>query len=110
MEPLSDPAAYGGDPADAFDVIAPSLPGFGFPGPLDKPGIDALKTADLWATLMTDVLGYPRFAAHGGDWGAFVTAQLGHKYADRVIGTHMAAGAPLDFFQSPLSAADYGPD
>jgi pimeloyl-ACP methyl ester carboxylesterase len=108
---LADPAAHGGDAADAFDVIVPSLPGFGFSAPLDRPGVDALATADLWQRLMNDVLGYGRFAAHGGDWGAFVTAQLGHKYADRLLGIHLANGAPLDFFQTGLPVAeDYADD
>jgi pimeloyl-ACP methyl ester carboxylesterase len=111
IEPLADPAAYGGDPADAFDVIVPSLPGFGFSSPLSTPGIDALRTADLWRVLMCDVLNYPKFAAHGGDWGAFVTAQLGHKHADSLIGIHLANGAPLDFFQTGLPVPeDYASD
>jgi pimeloyl-ACP methyl ester carboxylesterase len=62
------------------------------------------RTADVWATLMTDVLGYPRFAAYGADWGAFVSAQLGHKYADRVVGVH-GAGA-LDFWNIERPWAD----
>jgi len=111
IEPLADPAAFGGDPADAFDVVAPSLPGFGFSTPLAQPGIDAIRTADLWQSLMNDVLGYGRFGAHGGDWGAFVTAQLGHKHADRLIGIHLANGAPLDFFQAGLpDASEYAAD
>jgi len=109
--PLTDPAAHGGDPADAFDVVVPDLPGFGFSSPLRKPGVDALLTADLWQRLMNDVLGYGRFAAHGGDWGAFVTAQLGHKHANRLIGIHLANGAPLDFFQTGLPGPEeYAPD
>ena len=63
--PLSDPAAYGGDPADAFDVVVPSLPGFGWSSPLEVTGVTCQRTADLWATLMTDVLGYDRFAGGG---------------------------------------------
>lgn len=89
--PLTDPAAYGGDPADAFDVVVPSLPGFGFSSPLPRSGVNFLTTADVWVTLMTEVLGHERFAAHGGDWGAQVTAQLGHKYADRLIGIHLTS-------------------
>ena len=69
IRPLSDPAAFGGDPADAFDVVAPSLPGYGFSTPLTKPGINFWRTADLWVTLMQDVLGYRRFAAQGGGLG-----------------------------------------
>jgi pimeloyl-ACP methyl ester carboxylesterase len=90
--PLTDPAAHGGDPADDFDVVVPSLPGFGFSSPLTTPGVTLARVADLWATLMRDVLGYERFAAHGGDNGASVTVHLGHKYADRLLGIHMAPG------------------
>jgi hypothetical protein len=96
--PLTDPAAYGGDPADAFDLVVPSLPGFGFSGPLERTGIDFVSTADLWVTLMRDVLGYERFAAHGGDWGAKVTAQLGHRYAAHLIGIHLSTIFPLASF------------
>ena len=104
--PLTNPAAYGGDPADSFDVIIPSLPGFGFSSPLTVPGITATRTADLWHTLMTEVLGYDRYAVHGGDWGGFVTAQLAHKYHASVIGMHALGGAPLDCFNKPLPSAD----
>jgi pimeloyl-ACP methyl ester carboxylesterase len=95
--PLSDPAAHGGDPDDAFDVIVPSLPGYGFSTPLTQPGLNYSRTADLWVELMAG-LGYGRFATHGGDWGAIISAQLGHKYADRLIGTHFTLMTPLDFF------------
>jgi pimeloyl-ACP methyl ester carboxylesterase len=100
--PLADPASYGGDPADAFDVVVPSLPGFGFSTPLEKTGIEFSRTADLWVTLMRDLLGYDRFAAHGGDWGALVSAQLGHKYAEHLIGVHLGLSFPLDFFANGL--------
>jgi pimeloyl-ACP methyl ester carboxylesterase len=96
--PLSDPAAHGGDPADAFDVVVPSLPGFVFSTPLTRSGVSWLDTADLWATLMTKVLGYERFAAHGGDWGAMVTTQLGHKYAEQMIGIHLTNAFPVPAF------------
>ena len=86
---LSDPAAYGGDPADAFDVVVPSLPGFGFSTPMTVDGVQTQWTADLWTRLMTDVLGYEKFAAAGGDFGAAITSQLGHKYGDRIIGIHV---------------------
>ena len=89
LGPLADPAAFGGDPADAFDVIVPSLPGFGFSSPINRRGVNFWTTSDLWIRLMVDVLGYERFGAHGCDMGWFVTAQLGHKYADRLIGTHV---------------------
>ncbi len=96
--PLTDPAAHGGDPADAFDVVVPSLPGYGFSTPLTTPGINYWRTADLWVTLMQEVLGYERFAAQGGDWGALVTSQLGHKYAEHLIGIHLTDAIMLNMF------------
>jgi pimeloyl-ACP methyl ester carboxylesterase len=105
--PLADPGSHGGDPADAFDVIAPSLPGYGFSTPLRTPGVNFWTTADLWTKLMTR-LGYERFATQGADWGAFVSSQLGHKYADRVIGLHIQLLAPLDTFSGGKPASsDY---
>lgn len=98
IRPLADPGAYGGDPADAFEVIVPSLPGFGFSTPLEVPGINFWRTADLWQKLMTEQLGFEKFAAQGGDWGALVTAQLGHKYADSLIGIHLTNVIPLSLF------------
>ena len=80
--PLSDPAAHGGDPADAFEVIAPSLPGFAFSSPLTTEGMFFNPTADLWVKLMAR-LGHDRFATQGGDIGSFVSARLGHKYAEQ---------------------------
>ena len=89
--PLTDPAAHGGDPADSFDVVIPSLPGYAFSTPLTRSGVTFMTTADVWVTLMTEVLGYDRFAAHGGDWGAQVTAQLGHKHTERLLGIHLTS-------------------
>ena len=97
IDPLTDPAAFGGDPVDAFDVIVPSLPGYGFSTPLRQPGINFVSTADLFVKLMAG-LGHARFAVHGHDWGAIIAAQLGHKYADRLIGTHFTTMLPLDLF------------
>src|SRR5438093_5027712 len=85
---LTDPAAHGGNPTDAFYLIVPSLPGYPSSTPLRITGINWWKTADLWVQLM-DRLGYERFATHGGDWGSFISAQLGHKYADRIVGVHI---------------------
>jgi pimeloyl-ACP methyl ester carboxylesterase len=96
--PLADPGAHGGDPADAFDVVVPSLPGFAFSTPLAQTGIHWGSTADLWVKLMRDVLGYARFGAHGGDWGALVTSQLGHKYADALLAVHLTNAFPLPVF------------
>ena len=102
--PLTDPAAFGGDPKDSFDVIVPSLPGFGFSTPLTATGINFWRSADLWVSLMRDVLGYDRFAAAGGDWGSLTTAQLGHKYGEHLIGVYLLLMAPLTLFNEPLSS------
>ncbi|RAJ58949.1 epoxide hydrolase-like protein [Streptomyces sp. Amel2xB2] len=102
LDPLADPGAFGGDPADAFDVIVPSLPGFGFPGPLTGfPDVNFWKVADLWHLLMTRTLGHDRYAAGGCDIGGLISSQLGHKYADHLYGIHIGSGLPLDFFNGP---------
>ncbi|MCH8242515.1 MAG: tetratricopeptide repeat protein, partial [Planctomycetes bacterium] len=80
-----------GDPADAFDVVAPSLPGFGFSGQPTERGMEVQQVAGMWNKLMTENLGYPRFAAQGGDIGAGVTSRLGHGYADSMIGIHLTS-------------------
>ena len=98
IRPLADPASYGGDPADAFEVIVPSLPGFGFSTPLAKTGVNFTTTADLWHQLMTRTLGFDKYAAQGGDWGALITTQLGHKYASSLYGIHVSMVVPLDAF------------
>jgi pimeloyl-ACP methyl ester carboxylesterase len=98
IRPLADPAAFGGDPADAFDVFVPSLPGFGFSTPVPRAGINSCRTADLWQKLMTEVLGFERYAASGGDWGSRVTAELGHKYSSSLYGIHVLGATPLDLF------------
>ena len=111
LRPLTYPAEFGGSPEDAFDVVVPSLPGFGFSTPLPMTaGMTHVKTADLWARLM-EQLGYPRFGAHGSDVGAFVSAQLGHKYADRMIGIHTTFPLPLNSNTGGLPPfSEYGPD
>jgi pimeloyl-ACP methyl ester carboxylesterase len=86
---LTDPGAHGGDPADAFMVVAPSLPGYGFSFAPDQPRFGIAEIADLFARLMTDVLGYKRFVAQGGDWGAFITSRLGLAYRSRVAAIHV---------------------
>ena len=83
--PLSDPAAHGGDPSDSFDLIIPSLPGFGFSMPLTQTGLDVPRSAELFAKLMTDVLGLSRFAVAGGDWGAVLCGQIAHAHPENVI-------------------------
>ena len=88
---LSDPGSHGGDPADSFDVVAPSLPGFGFSQASQEPGMQVQKVADLWAKLMTENLGYAKFAAQGGDIGAGVTSRLGYAHSDKMIGVHLTS-------------------
>jgi epoxide hydrolase len=86
--PLADPAAHGGDPADAFHVVCPSLPGFGWSDKPSAPGWGIERIADSWGTLM-DRLGYERFGAQGGDWGAGVTRQLAERHPRKVVGIHL---------------------
>lgn len=87
--PLTDPVAFGGDVADSFDVVIPSLPGFGFSGKPKAPGWNAPRIARAWAELMRR-LGYSRWAAHGGDWGAVVTTELGVMQPDGLVGVHLS--------------------
>jgi len=86
---LTDPARFGGDARDAFTVVAPSLPGYGFSFAPGQPRFGVTEIADAFATLMTDVLGYGRFAAQGGDWGGFITSRLGVAYPERLAGIHV---------------------
>jgi microsomal epoxide hydrolase len=85
---LTDPARFGGDSADAFTVVAPSLPGYTFSFHPGQARFSVEQIADAFAELMA-VLGYPRFAAQGGDWGAFVTSRLGLTHPDRLFGIHL---------------------
>jgi pimeloyl-ACP methyl ester carboxylesterase len=85
---LADPEAYGGRAEDAFDVIVPDLPGFGFSDKPTKHGM-IFRVHDLWARLMTERLGYRRFGAHGGDWGSTVTEQLARSHPQSVAAIHL---------------------
>ena len=87
--PLTDPRAHGGDQADAFHVVAPSLPGFGFSSPLEGSGWELTRTATAWVELMHR-LGYERYGAHGGDIGAGISGDLGIHDPDRVVGAHVS--------------------
>lgn len=91
--PLTDPEAHGGRAEDSFDVVLISLPGYGFSSPLRTTGWNFWRTADLENALMTQILGYEKYATAGGDWGALVAQQHGHKYEKDVIGvyTHFPA-------------------
>src|SRR5436309_6815630 len=85
--PLSDPTAHGGDAADAFDVVVPSMPGYGFSGKLQATGWDPVHIAEAWIALMRR-LGYTRFVAQGGDWGAQITDVIGAKAPPELLGIH----------------------
>jgi pimeloyl-ACP methyl ester carboxylesterase len=87
---LTDPASHGGDARDSFDVIVPSLPGFGFSDRPGDRGFTVAGVADLFAKLMIEELGYKRFAAHGGDWGSSITGQLALNHAAALTGIHLA--------------------
>ncbi|WP_454191128.1 epoxide hydrolase family protein [Paenibacillus sp. Marseille-Q7038] len=85
--PLTNPRAHGGNPVDAFHVVIPSLPGFGFSGPTTEVGWNIGRVARAWAELMS-LLGYERYGAQGGDTGALVSPELGRFTPDSVIGVH----------------------
>jgi pimeloyl-ACP methyl ester carboxylesterase len=97
---LTDPAAHGGDAGDAFDVVVPSLPGYGFSEPPEESGL-TFGIAGLWHELMTDELGYGRYGAHGGDWGSTVTEHLARSHGDAVIGVHLTDVPFWHAFQKP---------
>jgi pimeloyl-ACP methyl ester carboxylesterase len=85
---LTDPGKHGGDPDDAFDVVVPSIPGYGFSDRPSKAGMSGSRVADLWASLM-EGLGYARFGAQGGDWGATIATWLAVKEASSLVGIHL---------------------
>ena len=108
---LTDPAPYGGDPADSFDVVVPSLPGYGFSDRPTERGFTVERTADLFAKLMSEELGYRRFGAHGGDVGSGVTEKLANAHADSLIGIHLTDVPYWHLFTIPqerLSEAEQG--
>lgn len=86
--PLTDPRAHGGDPADAFHLVIPSLPGYGFSGPTSEPGWSNLQIARAWAVLM-DRLGYQRYGAVGNDAGSLISPELGRIDPEHVAGVHV---------------------
>lgn len=96
IDALTDPAAHGGDPADAFHVVAPSIPGFGFSTPVREPGWNITRTGAAWAELM-DRLGYRRYALQAGDLGAGVAGVLAARHPERVIGFHLNGPGPQPF-------------
>jgi pimeloyl-ACP methyl ester carboxylesterase len=114
--PLTDPGAHGGDPADAFHVVCPTLPGFGFSGKPSKPGWGVERIGEAWGKLMAR-LGYDRYVAQGGDWGAAVTSSMGLTETVHCAGIHtnMPIVRPsevvtqnlTDFEKDAIAGADY---
>ena len=107
IELLTDPASHGGDPADAFDVVVPSLPGYTFSAPFKQTGCGPYEVAGLWRELMAG-LGYEQFGAQGGDVGAAVTSWLGLRFPERLTGIHLnyipgAYRPPLGETDPPLT-------
>jgi pimeloyl-ACP methyl ester carboxylesterase len=104
--PLTDPTAYGGTASDAFDVVIPSLPGYGFSGKPTTTGWDPIRIAHAWVVLMKR-LGYKRFVAQGGDWGNAVTEQMALLGAPELIGIHtnMPATVPPDIDKAAFAGA-----
>lgn len=86
---LSDPASFGGHPNDSFDVIVPSIPGFGFSSSPEYNGCNNSRVAELWVTLMTEKLGYAKFAAAGGDMGSGITRYMALNHHDQLMGIHL---------------------
>jgi pimeloyl-ACP methyl ester carboxylesterase len=87
---LTDPASHGGRAEDAFTVVVPSLPGYGFSDRPTRPGYDAKRMAAVLDKLMTKTLGYDKYLAHGGDWGSIITEQLALHHADSLLAIHLA--------------------
>jgi pimeloyl-ACP methyl ester carboxylesterase len=114
--PLTDPASHGGDSADAFHLVCPTLPGFGFSGKPTKPGWGIEKIGQAWGQLMAR-LGYDKYFAQGGDWGAVVTSSIGVTESDHCIGIHtnMPVVSPseavmenlTDFEKDAMAGAQY---
>jgi epoxide hydrolase len=100
--PLTDPGAHGGNPADAFDLVVPSLPGVGFSGPTSEPGWDTRRIARAWVKLMSQ-LGYERYGAHGNDAGSQISPEVARHDPEHVAGVHVTqlfsfpSGDPAEF-------------
>jgi epoxide hydrolase len=103
--PLTDPRAHGGDPADAFHLVMPSLPGFAFSGPAPTTGWSPRRIAEAFGVLMQQ-LGYHRYGAQGGDWGSSISRWIGATYPEQVVGVHinMLSGATPREDDGTLSA------
>ena len=102
--PLSDPRVHGGNPADAFHVVAPSIPGFAFSGPTPDTGWGLRRITEAFAVLM-DRLGYERYGSHGGDFGVLLSLELGRLHPGRVVGVHVS-GFPTRPTRDPAELAE----
>ena len=110
IAPLSDPVANGGDAEDSFDLIIPSLPGFGFSTPLTATGLNVPRLAELFSKLMTEVLGYSRFAVGGGDWGAVISLRLAHAHPEQVLGVFTTIPVFPGLDLSAIRPDQHGPE
>jgi pimeloyl-ACP methyl ester carboxylesterase len=106
IDPLTNPTAHGGRASDAFDVVIPSMPGYGFSGKPTTTGWDATRIARAWVVLMKR-LGYTRFVAQGGDWGALIVDQMGVQAASELLGIHtnMAGAVPDNIDKAAYAGA-----
>jgi pimeloyl-ACP methyl ester carboxylesterase len=107
LGPLTDPVAHGGEAADAFDVVCPSLPGYGFSGTPTAPGWGVERIARAWTELMGR-LGYDRYGAQGGDWGSSVTTWMAQLDAEHLVGIHlnMPVVAPTSLLLDDMSETE----
>jgi len=110
IDPLTDPTAHGGNASDAFDLVIPSMPGYGYSGKPTTPGWDVSRIARAWVTLMKR-LGYRKFVAQGGDWGALVVDSMGAQAPPELLGIHtnMPGIFPADIDAAAFSGASAPP-
>ncbi len=107
---LAQNLANGDSDGPAFDIVVPSLPGVAFSSPLTTTGVNPRVIAQLWVKLMVEVLGYPRFAAAGGDWGSAVTSELGHAHPDRILAIHLSTLLLPGFDPTRVGPQDFAAD